>query len=320
MPVPSTFSSDQEVVQFDGRPGQQHDGSWSGRPGENSSQMLDAVGLRDSYERLKFESGRRKVALEWLLRTRDSVPGAQSIHLHPPDTEIVPVEPDVQTLIAVEPPLGNPSNWDKGEYCPIVGRDMPKVREALQSFKQLEGITLARLNDDEACTVWNIADARGRMADQIGSAISGIQLVPKAVLVESPWMRFGESGRIAFRVYPGGDATARPSSATVFAFMSRPPGLSFTFVLRLGKSLSTAPRLWMSSKTNYRLDLGWVLVEKELLAHSPDEKFPLTLYVVQWHGPEDILEDRPIEDRWSSTTALDVLEGISRQSDASIVR
>jgi hypothetical protein len=263
--------------------------------------MLDsAAGLREEYETLRIQSARRKAALELLLRCRNSVPGADAIHLKPWEDDSDPLSPK-----AVRPSASNPKNWDKREYCPIVERDMPEACEALWNFRQLEGITIARLNDEEASTIWNVSGVGKRFA-------SGVEMAPRKVLVESPWLGFGEYGRIAFRFYPGGDATALRGYSTLFAFMSKPPGLCFTFVVRIGESLSTAPRLWLASKTNYRMDVQWAQVQQELVkAQQAGDRLDIVLWVIQWHGPEDAdaPEDIQAEDRWSCNTAVNVIDG-----------
>lgn len=293
---------------FDPRPGREHDKAWFARCSaeseangkSTSAQLLDAVGLREEYETLRTETARRKAALELLLRCRNSVPGADAIHLKPWEDDTDRLSPKT-----VHPNASNPNNWDKREYCPIVDRDMPEVCEALWNFRQLEGITVARLNDEEASTIWHISGAGRKF-------LSGAGVAPKKVLVESPWLGFGEYGRIAFRFFPGGDATAIRGYSTIFAFMSKPPGLCFTFVMRIGESLSTAPRLWLASKTNYRMDVPWAQVQQEIVkASQAGDKLVITLFVIQWHGPEDADAPKDIqaEDRWSCSTAVDVIDG-----------
>jgi hypothetical protein len=263
--------------------------------------MLDsAEGLREEYETLRVQSARRKAALELLLRCRNSVPGADAIHLKPWEDDSNPLSPK-----AVHPSASNPKNWDKREYCPIVERHMPEACEALWNFRQIEGITTARLSDEEALTTWSISGVDKKFA-------SGAEMAPKKVLVESPWLGFGEHGRIAFRFYPGGDASALRGYSTIFAFLSKPPGFSFTFVVRIGESLSTAPRLWLASKTNYRMDVQWAQVQQELVkAPQSGDRLDITLSVIQWHGPEDAdaPEDIQAKDRWSCTTAVNVIDG-----------
>ncbi|CAK0830526.1 unnamed protein product, partial [Prorocentrum cordatum] len=102
-----------------------------------------------------------------LLRCRNSVPGADAIHLRPWEDDSDPLSPKT-----VRPSASNPKNWNKGEYCPIVDRDMPEVCESLWSFRQLEGITVARLSDEEASTIWNVSGVGKKFA-------SGAQMAPK---------------------------------------------------------------------------------------------------------------------------------------------
>jgi len=318
---------------YDGRPGTLHDRAWEGttsssKTGELSSHLMEAIGLREQYEHLRVESGRRRQALEWLLRTRDSVPGAYSINLRshsvptsprphgrdefPGDTAVFAsiAEPDI-----VVPSTG-PRNWDKGEFWPVKGRDVPKLMEAISSLAHTEGTAAVRLQDQEVCASWNLANATKKLAEERIHPVSGPQLVPRRVLVESPWLKFGEFSRVAFRVYPHGDGTAQPGNATVFVWMAHPPGLSFTFNLRIEDTLSTAPRLWQATMIHYRMDLRWCQLS-QALKNNDYNSLKMVLQVLQWHGPEDDPADSKVEHHTSISLALEMLQSAANKSPSS---
>jgi len=323
--APSEVSPPRHAGQYDGRPGRLHDQAWESKTGELSSHLMEAIGLREEYEHLRFESCRRRQALEWLLRTRDSVPGPYSINLRPKASpaeqaaEIVPhpcfssvAEPDL-----VVPSTG-PQDWDKGEFWPVKTRDVPKLFEAISKLAHMEGTAAVRLQDQEVFATWRLANARKRLAEDRNSRPGPPRLIPRRVLVESPWLKFGEFSKVAFRIYPCGDATAQPGNTTVFVWMAHPPGLSFTFNLRIGETLSTAPRLWQATMIHYRMDLRWAQLSSALAAHDGSDSLGITLQVLQWHGPEENPADSSVEHHTNVSLALEMLQGAASASVAAL--
>lgn len=190
----------------------------------------------------------------------------------------------------------DPGNWEEGEFSPVAGRDIPKLCEVIESLQAIEGDAAARLRDEEVRVVWHLADARKRLTDERRLAHGRPQLAPKRVLVESPWLEFGNLGSVVFRFYPRGDGSALTGGATIFMWMARAPGISFSFHLQLGRAqarcdeaedvgavFATAPRLWQSEMVHYRMDVCWSEVAAVLMDLAPQERLDITLRVLQWH-------------------------------------
>lgn len=318
--APVEESQPRHVCQYDGRPGQAQDEAWENKTGELSTHLMEAIGLREEYENLKVESSRRRQALEWLLRTRDSVPGPYSINLKP-KAEAAPQQPCFSSV--AEPDLvvvsTGPKDWDKGEFWPVKTRDVPKLCDAITKLAHMEGTAAVRLQDQEVFATWRLANARRRLAEEQTRSFGPPQLIPRRILVESPWLKFGEFSQVAFRLYPHGDATAQKGNTTVFLWMAHPPGLSFTFNLRIGDTLSTAPRLWQATMIHYRMDLRWSQLSSALSVQDgvPDA-LSITLQVLQWHGPEENPADSGVEHHTNVSLALEMLQGAASASVAAL--
>lgn len=312
---------------YDGRPGRLHDQAWEAKTGELSTHLMEAIGLREEYEHLKYESSRRRQALEWLLRTRDSVPGAYSINLRPRSADSATghggsvmqpcfasvAEPDLLV------PSTGPQDWDKGEFWPVKSRDVPKLCDAINKLHQMEGTATVRLQDQAVFTTWRLTNSRRRLAEERRARVGGNRLIPKRVLMESNWLKFGQFSKVAFRLYPCGDGTAQPGNSTVFIWMEHPPGLSFTFNLRIGDTLSTAPRLWQATMIHYRMDLRWTQLCTALtFQEGAPETLIITLQVLQWHGPEENPADSRMEHHTNVSLALEMLQGAASTSVAAL--
>jgi hypothetical protein len=239
------------------------------------------------------------------------VPGAYSINLQPKASS----PREVAFASATEPeslpiPTTGPQDWDKGEFWPVKGRDVPKIMEAINALSHMEGTAQVRLQDQEVCATWELKNALKNLSEDRGSNISGHQIVPRRVMLDSPWVKFGEFSKVSWRVYPHGDATAQPGNCTVFIWMAHPPGLSFTFNLRIGDSMSTAPRLWQATMIHYRMDLRWSQVCQALEAvDKKNGSLRFVLQVLQWHGPEDNPADDRVEAHTNVSLALEMLQG-----------
>mmetsp|Transcript_60501 Transcript_60501/g.157195 ORF Transcript_60501/g.157195 Transcript_60501/m.157195 type:complete len:617 (+) Transcript_60501:87-1937(+) len=323
--APLEASPPRHAGHYDGRPGRLHDQAWESKTGELSAHLMEAIGLREEYEHLRFESGRRRQALEWLLRTRDSVPGPYSINLRPKASSAEQAEIAAQPCFSsvAEPdlvvPSTGPGDWDKGEFWPVKSRDVPKLFEAISKLAHMEGTAAVRLQDQEVFATWNLANARKRLADDHYPRPGVLRLVPRRVLVESSWLKFGEFSKVAFRVYPCGDGTAQPGNTTVFVWMAHPPGLSFTFNLRIGDTLSTAPRLWQATMIHYRMDLRWAQLSTALSTQDgASDTLSITLQVLQWHGPEENPADSSVEHHTNVSLALEMLQGAASASVAAL--
>lgn len=327
---------------YDGRPGRLHDQAWearnatASRTGELSAHLMEAIGLREEYEHLKYESGRRRQALEWLLRTRDTVPGPYSINLRPRSASPKPGEaaleatsPDGGAPVikdcfssVVEPdvvvPSTGPQDWDQGEFWPVKTRDVPKLCEAINKLSSLEGTAAVRLQDQEVFATWRISNARHRLSEERHPRVGGPQVVPRKLMLESKWLKFGQFSKVSFRLFPRGDATAEPGNTTIFVWMEHPPGLSFTFNLRIGENLSTAPRLWQATMIHYRMDLRWSQFSTAFALDEGTDQVMITLQVLQWHGPEENPAESHPEHHTNVSLALEMLQGAASTTAAAL--
>lgn len=266
---------------YDGRPGQRMDKEWAGRNAakakDMSTHMLDAFGLLQEYESLRFESGKRGQMLKKLLELRENRPGTD---VYSPDPQLegsteVPLSPSIAMA---------PRRWECGEFSVVAARDVAKVREAIGAFEELENAAVGRLRDDHNAATWHISSARSRLAEEKRLSFGRPQLIPKKVMHESSWFAFGDKGQALFRMFPHGDGSAKPNSATIFAWVKKAMDASFTFTLCIGSSLRTAPRLWQAGRIHYRVDVSWTEVAAMLLT-SVDGSLDIRLQVLQWHQP-----------------------------------
>lgn len=270
--------------------------------------MLEAFGLRDEYERLRISSMRRRAALQKLLEVRESVPSchiaSRSASSQASNTKTSQGEACV-AIDAEQRTRMNPNNWEDGEFTPVAARDVDKLRDVIASLQSIEGDATTRLRDEDARVTWHIEGARKRLTDERRLAHGRSQLTPKRVLVESPWLKFGSLGSIIFRMYPKGDGTALPGGVTIFLWMARAPGISFSFNVELGRAsrwqsgkcesagsfFATAPRLWQADMVHYRMDINWSEVGALLLDMNAEESLDLALNVLQFHviqSPEEL--------------------------------
>eukprot|EP00928_Gymnodinium_smaydae_P054704 TRINITY_DN38438_c0_g1_i1.p1 TRINITY_DN38438_c0_g1~~TRINITY_DN38438_c0_g1_i1.p1 ORF type:complete len:541 (+),score=114.21 TRINITY_DN38438_c0_g1_i1:122-1744(+) len=263
------------IPSYDDRPGRRLDDEWASKAvlatqtETVSGELLESVGLKEEYERLCYESRRRRELLLHLLRARDNVPGVtNSVVVH-----------DVE-------------DWQKGKYCLVAQRDIPKLQQAIASFAELEDSLAVRLRDEGITVAWPLTRAAERIAEPRETATGELELVPKKVILESPWLMFEDIGQILFRFVPTGDASAHQGDVTIFLWMPAPPSVAFTFCIRVGGSsccaVNTAPRLWRSDATHYRVAVPWRHIQV-LLAEDADENrggsLDIAMVVLQWHGP-----------------------------------
>jgi len=198
-----------------------------------------------------------------------------------------------------------PNNWEAGDFTTIAARDIEAFREVIKSLQEIECDATTRLRDEEVTVAWHIIDARKRFADERRLAHGRVQLTPKRVLVESPWLNFGNLGSVIFRLYPRGDGSALSGGATIFLWMARAPGVSFSFNVQMcrassreddrsrgsGAAFATAPRLWQADMVHYRMDVCWSEVAAVLNDLGAADPLELTLNVLQWHKiclPEEV--------------------------------
>merc|ERR1712113_1131731 len=64
---------------------------------------------------------------------------------------------------------------------------------------------MARLRDQEISAKWVINNPKQKMAAISGVVLGRTQLVPRKVLLESDWLKFGEFSYVGIRMYPSGD-------------------------------------------------------------------------------------------------------------------
>lgn len=296
-------------AKFDSRPGRWLDSEWAamtataGKTGTVSCHMLEAFGLRDEYERMQVTSERTRAALQKLLEVRDSVPGEAlflgrsfaraSSHISA-KTSVgeASVSSDAEKRARMDP-----SDWEEGEFSPVTGRDAKKLWEVVESLQSIEDDAATRLRDEKVSVTWYLANARKRFTDERRLAHGRSQLTPKKVLVESPWLEFGNLGSLVFRVYPRGDAMCLDGGTTVFLWMARAPGVSFSFNLLLGRAereereaesiggafFATAPRIWQADMVHYRMDICWSEVAAVLTDMAAEDSLDFTINVLQWH-------------------------------------
>lgn len=192
----------------------------------------------------------------------------------------------------------DPNNWEEGEFSCVAGRDIDKLREVIESLQAIEGDAASRLQDEQVCVTWHVTEARKRIADEKRMSNRRLQLSAKRVLVESPWLKFGNLGSVIFRFYPRGDGSALTGGSTIFLWMAKTPGVSFSFNLQFGRSdvrsprkgsdsagtiFATAPRLWQADMVHYRMDVSWSEVSAVLADLSHEECLDLSINVLQWH-------------------------------------
>merc|ERR1719410_1325392 len=135
--------------------------------------------------------------------------------------------------------------------------------------------------------------------------------LPKKVLLESPWLQFETLCKMAFRVFPAGDGSAVRNNSTIYMWMSRPPGLSFTFSLHLGHGVDLPARLWQATTTRMRFDVSWFKIDAALCNQATDEDaLEFSIRVLQWHGPEDDPEEWLPDKSASASLALEMLQGL----------
>lgn len=302
--------------------------------------LVDVCGLRETYEQIWAESRQRRVALDWLLRARDSTPGIHSLHLSEksrtestmlPQTLASEEASDLECQSRNEPPKeASPplrlkdkdiNRWVDCQYCPSRISDLAKLECALQSFAQMQGTASVLLQDVEASSIlWRISAARRRMATEpppcVLLAAFGVlgndapRFMPRKVLLESPWLQFETLCKAAFRIFPAGDGSAERNTSTIYIWMSRPPGLSFTFSLRLG-DMHLPARLWQATTTRMRFDISWFQLDEALRSQATDgDAMEFSIRVLQWHGPEDDPEEWAPEKSASASLALEVLQDL----------
>lgn len=318
-PLPKTPPYPPHPAKYDSRPGRWLDSEWAGMTatggatGTVSAHMLEAFGLRDEYERLRVTSLRRRAALQKLLEVRDSVPSCHMVSRSISARSSTAKASQGEACIATDAEKRArmmPNNWEEGEFTPIAGRDVAKLAKVIESLQAIEGDAAARLQDDEVRVTWRILDARKLLADERRLAHGRLSLSPKRVLMESPWLTFGNLGSLIFRIYPRGDGSALSGGATVFMWMARTPGVSFSFNLELGRAarqqeggklepsgtcFATAPRLWQADMVHYRMDICWSEVAALLTDMTAEERLDITFNVLQWHiirSPEDLETER----------------------------
>lgn len=242
-----------------------------------STHMLDAFGLLQDYEALRFESGKRGQMLRKLLETRESKPGTD---VYSPDPQLDGSEEAVASPSIVMAPR----KWECGEFSVVAERDVAKVRDAIEAFEELENAAVGRLRDDHDVATWHITSARSRLAEEKRLSFGRPQLIPRKVMHESSWCDFGDQGQALFRIFPQGDGSAKPNAATIFSWVRKAMDASFTFTLCIGSSLRTAPRLWQAGRIHYRMDVSWTEIAAMLLT-SVDGSLNIRLQVLQWHQP-----------------------------------
>jgi len=93
--------------------------------------------------------------------------------------------------------------------------------------------------------------------------------------------------------------------------MSQPPGLSFTFNVRLGDNIDLPAQLWQATTTRIRLDISWFELDAALRNQASDgDALEFSIRVLQWHGPEDDPEEWTPNNSASASLALEVLRGL----------
>eukprot|EP00927_Polykrikos_kofoidii_P039230 TRINITY_DN33660_c0_g1_i1.p1 TRINITY_DN33660_c0_g1~~TRINITY_DN33660_c0_g1_i1.p1 ORF type:complete len:523 (-),score=71.31 TRINITY_DN33660_c0_g1_i1:194-1762(-) len=303
---------------YDGRPGRRLDIEWAGhsavahQTGTVSAELLQSFGMREEYERLRFESRRQRELLEKLLKTRDSIPGIHTDFETPSLTSGGSLT-GASVGIGLKAAVG-PRDWQKGEYCLVAGHDVPKLREAIESLAQIETLACMRLQDEGNAVCWCLANASKLVAEERRLAAGRPTLLPRRVLLESPWLQFGDIGdigwQVAFRLLPRGDGASAQDDATIFVWMAAPPPISFSFCVRVASSTAsaraggrggscakatepndsgvvcTAPRLWRADAAHYRVDVSWTELQGVLMdmASRDERDMELSLLVLQWHG------------------------------------
>mmetsp|Transcript_22012 Transcript_22012/g.40037 ORF Transcript_22012/g.40037 Transcript_22012/m.40037 type:complete len:587 (+) Transcript_22012:56-1816(+) len=322
-PIPHRPSHDPpQPPKYDGRPGRRLDLEWAGKTtiaaktGCLSTYMLEAVGLREKYEQLRRDAVHSQAALKKVLEARNALPGS----------------PEVSRSVALWPATHRTQQgdkgeyWEKGDFCPVATHDISKINEVITSLEELEDAAITRLEDCPVFVTWSLTSAKSRIATEKRIVYGRPQLIPKRLLVESQWLLFGDLGKVIFRLYPCGDGSASEGQATIFLWMSRPPGISFTFNLSLVESgsqeadtkaqLWSAPRLWQAHEVHYRLDLGWSEVAAVLLDMEAEKCLDVTIRVLQWHAIEGLhcLEGAG-EPGEQSRVAL---EAVTRRSGAAV--
>merc|ERR1740130_1748040 len=84
---------------------------------------------------------------------------------------------------------------------------------------------------------------------------------------------------------------------TIFLWMARAPGVSFSFNLLLGRAereereaesiggafFATAPRIWQADMVHYRMDICWSEVAAVLTDMAAEDSLDFTINVLQWH-------------------------------------
>lgn len=285
-----------QTPRYDSRPGQSLDKAWAamtataGKTGNVSAHMLEAFGLRDDYEKLQFTSSRSRAALQNILEVRESVPGATAVKRRLSRPSSARVSGSERTLI-------DATNWERGDFIPVATRDVPELRNLLQSLQAIEGDATVRLNDAPTRVVWRIPDSRKKMAEERTLAHGRTLLLPRKVLVESGWLNFSNIGSIVFRFYPNGDGSTDDEASTIFLWMSSTPGISFSFNIhlgrarlldkgkyeRVGEAFTSAPRLWQASMVHYRMEVSWSEIGATLLNLAENECIEFALQVLQWH-------------------------------------
>jgi len=308
--------------EYDGRPGRRMDCAWAGRQtiaetGEvsMSGELLEAFGLREEYERLRTESRRRRSLLEQLLKARDSVPGSRSLGT----TAMASKGVNAATLAAVGSTFAaKPEDWQKGDYCLVAARDVPKIQEAIDSLVQIEDLAAIRLQDEGATVTWTLPSAAKQLCQERRLAVGRPMLLPRKVMAESTWLRFLDIGQVAFRLLPQGDGSSSEDDATLFVWMAAPPPVSFTFTIRIGVDLAgstidgtftSAPRLWRCDALHYRVDFAWSQMQVALMALADlgTDDLEIDLVVLQWHGPVPgappvFLQEASISAPWHSAS------------------
>jgi len=209
-----------------------------------------------------------------------------------------------------------PTDWDKGQFWPVKTRDVPKLAQAIKELAELEGVANVRLEDQQQSATWTITNAIERLSEEGSNDLGQPMLIPRPVLLESRWLKFGEFSEISFRLYPAGDAGGRPNCSTVYIWMASPPGLTFTFRLRVGRLFNSPPCLWQARMLHCRLELRWPQLCEAISSMILDghESLPMTMQVLQWHGPEDNPADSPTASHTSVSLALEMLQGAASAS------
>mmetsp|Transcript_49001 Transcript_49001/g.116567 ORF Transcript_49001/g.116567 Transcript_49001/m.116567 type:complete len:392 (+) Transcript_49001:52-1227(+) len=239
-----------------------------------SSQMMEALGLREDYAQLRTQSSNAKHSLQRLLVVRDSLPSRSGMP------------------VSKRPCCGVADllKWQKAQFFPVADKHISQLHQLIESFAQLEEAARERLRDKEAYVSWRLASAVDRLSEFRLYPSGNPDFLPRRAMVESPELScHGMNGEgdddltvAVFRVYPAGDAMAAEDNMSVYIWLDPPPLKNFAFDVAVGTSCRTTPRLWKAGQRRHRLDVPWSGVQRSLEGSTSSSSMEIKLQILQW--------------------------------------